>query len=148
MLQDILLIFRELPTCCRQTSQPYPILSSAAFSILRTSAMTSLTAFFSGRDWYVWGAGLYGSRLKEFLDTMGVRICGFIDSSPDKQGMNVGGIKIYGWKDVACEARNVCIAIKDRAATEQIKALVHDTAPSVSVYGFADLTDYAVRRMA
>ncbi len=60
----------------------------------------SLISFFSGRDWYVWGAGLYGNKLKEFLDTIGVRICGFIDSSPEKQGKDIGGIKICRWEDV------------------------------------------------
>lgn len=117
------------------------------FSLFDSADCTSLSDFFSGKDWYIWGAGIYGNRLCDFLGLAGVRICGFIDSSPDKQGKAINDIKIYKWDAVAGEAKNVFVAMKDKDMEKKIRTQIYDTAPLVTAYGFTDLIIYAVKNI-
>ena len=103
------------------------------------SVMKSVRAFFTGKDWYIWGAGCYGQSIKGVLDAIGIRIQGFIDSSPEKQGKEIGGLCIYKWEDVADGARNVFIAMKNRDAAGQVQERVRASSPTASVCSFDDL---------
>ncbi|HBG65712.1 MAG TPA: hypothetical protein DDW78_04515 [Treponema sp.] len=80
--------------------------------------------FLAGKSWFIWGTGRHGDRIKALLQEQGIRIEGFIDSAPEKQGKEFCGKTICSWDDVAGEARNLFIAIMDKEAREHIKALV------------------------
>ena len=107
----------------------------------------TLGAFFAGRDWHIWGSGTYGALTKEFFDRAGIVIRGFIDSSPEKQGKDIGGVSICRWEDAAGKAHAVFIAIKNKDTEAQIKELVGSTAPMVAVYGFSDLVSFIDGRL-
>ncbi|MBQ9539564.1 MAG: hypothetical protein IJU95_09860 [Treponema sp.] len=116
--------------------QPSAILSLVNY---RPSIKLSLTTFFKGKDWYIWGAGVYGKSVLGFLCTIEVRVQGVIDNSPEKQGAYLGSSRITSWEEASGNVRNLFIAIKDKKAVAQIKGLVRSSFPAVSVYGFDDL---------
>lgn len=74
------------------------------------------------RKLFIWGAGSFGMKVSQFLESKGYSISGFIDSSKDKQGQFIGEKPIIGLQNIDKKVHKVIIASQP-GTIDIIKAL-------------------------
>lgn len=91
--------------------------------------------FLNSNKVYIWGAGSFGVKMWEILQKNSLEICGFIDSSPEKEGMVIRDKIVYS--PAVLERNNSKIIIASQPGMLEITKHLKN-------HGFIHLDDFVV----
>lgn len=90
---------------------------------------------------YLWGAGMYGTLILQYLITQGITVKGIIDNDLNKIGTLCEGIPIVPFSKIKDDSQNIFITIASDQKESEVQKQILDTYPNTKILKLSYLSN-------